>query len=54
LIAFAFPSGWSFKAGATHQQLDLVVSQLDTSTEGELGVDPAGALDAMALGVERW
>jgi hypothetical protein len=35
-----------------HQQLDLVVADLDAAAEGQLGVDPAGAVDAVGLGVD--
>lgn len=35
-----------------HQQLDLVVSDLDAAPESEFGMDPAGTVDPVALGVD--
>lgn len=40
------------QAGAAHQQLDLVVPDRHAPAERELGMDPASAVDPVALGVD--
>ena len=46
------PSCDALHAGTPHQQLDLVVSDLDAAPESEFGMDPAGTVDPVALGVD--
>ena len=46
------PAGDELPAGAAHQQLDLVVPDQHATTEGELGVDTAAAVDAVGFEVD--
>ena len=43
------PSCDALQVGTPHQQLDLVVSDLDAAPESEFGMDPAGTVDPVAL-----
>ena len=50
---FPLPSpAHASEAGSAHHQLDLVMADLDASAQSELGIDPAGAVGAVGLGVD--
>jgi len=46
------PTGDALQASSTHQQLDLVVPDLDPATQGEFGVHSQDAVGAVGLQVD--